>query len=343
MQRTCKTGRVLLLLTATGLAATACYSPPPGRVALRDLRKEYGLTLRAASTGTLTLANADVTLWFTNGSRRIAFNGVTLWLHDAAVREHERWHVAKVDATNVLAALLAPAPILYRGSAARVLIDPGHGGQDTGALSPDGRLREQDIVYDVGKRVVDRLVRAGVAASLSREARQALTLAARSTRASRQATDLFVSIHANSAGNRDACGVETFLVPSAGWPSTAGNGNGDAAVTGNRHELASLLLAYHVHRQVLDRSGAADRGIKRARFDVLADTPCPAVLVECGFLSSPEEASRLGDPAYRQKLADGIAAGVQDYARWIAAARVLMLQDLQQPRTERETQAPTTP
>jgi N-acetylmuramoyl-L-alanine amidase len=74
-----------------------------------------------------------------------------------------------------------------------------------------------------------------------------------------------------------------------------------------------MLLAFHVHRTLLVASGAPDRGVRRARFYVLQYAECPSILVECGFLSNPAEASQIATANYRDKLANGIAQGILSY------------------------------
>jgi N-acetylmuramoyl-L-alanine amidase len=100
---------------------------------------------------------------------------------------------------------------------------------------------------------------------------------------------------------------------SPGFTSTAGENVKNEPEPGNRFDAGSLLLAYEVHRAVLAQTGAPDRGVKHARFDVLAQAPCPALLIECGFLSNAYEESMVSMKHYRDVLAEGIANGVMAY------------------------------
>jgi len=117
----------------------------------------------------------------------------------------------------------------------------------------------------------------------------------------------------NSAENAGAAGLETYVVTAPGFASTGENGKSGPAEPGNRFDAASLVLAYEVHRAVLAQTGSTDRGIKHARFDVLTQAPCPALLIECGFLSNAYEETMVSMKSYRDVLAEGIATGVMAY------------------------------
>jgi N-acetylmuramoyl-L-alanine amidase len=107
--------------------------------------------------------------------------------------------------------------------------------------------------------------------------------------------------------------VETYVIAGTGHPSTGGGRADHKAYRGSRHEAASLLLGYYMHSRVLRCTGAEDRGVKRSRFYVLREAPCPAALIECGFLSNPDEAAAVRDVRYRRELANGISEGILRY------------------------------
>jgi N-acetylmuramoyl-L-alanine amidase len=123
---------------------------------------------------------------------------------------------------------------------------------------------------------------------------------------------VFVSLHFNSsAPNDQQAGLETYCLTPAGMPSAVTRGYGDdlgLAFPNNAFDPQNLQLALRVHRALLQVNGRHDRGVRRARFlGVLRGQHCPAVLVEGGYLSNPQEARRIADPAYRQKLAEAVA------------------------------------
>jgi N-acetylmuramoyl-L-alanine amidase len=172
-----------------------------------------------------------------------------------------------------------------------VVIDPGHGGKDPGAISIRGD-REKVIVLDVARMVAENLIGHGVDARMTRSDDRFIELEERSALANRLRAELFVSIHADAARNRSAQG---FTVYVARQPTGASQAAADA--------IARRLRA----------AGTPSRGRKEANYRVLVGTTCPAVLVELGYLSNAEEAAHLSQPTYRRELADAIAAAIIDY------------------------------
>ena len=125
---------------------------------------------------------------------------------------------------------------------------------------------------------------------------------------------IFISIHANMAHNGFAHGIESFILPAPGFPGTSENVfPEEEQLPGNAFDGDNLLLADALHRPLIKETDAVDRGIKRERFAVLRDAPCPAVLLELGFLSHPAERKKLLDPDYRTRLARAILTGILAY------------------------------
>lgn len=176
-----------------------------------------------------------------------------------------------------------------------VIIDPGHGGPDPGAIGING-LQEKGIVLDIGTQVAAFLQRQGIQALLTRADDRDLDLEPRVQMAEQSNATVFVSIHANSISlsRPDISGLETYY-----------------------HE-SGLGLAQIIHQNVLQLTGAADRGVRKARFYVLRKTSMPSVLVEVGFVTGKDDASRLSNPAYRTQMADAIARGILQYLQQAA-------------------------
>lgn len=310
--------RLLLVAVLTpGIPAAALGTwrarVPPGRKSLKELSASYGFPRPRPVKDTLTLKSKYTEIVFHADGRRILFNNILVWMNAGSEAAGGEWHVATIDADTVLAPLLRSSDLPAIDPARTVVIDPGHGGDDTGAMAP-GKLLEKQLVLDVAARTLAALRNAGnVKTRLTRTADTTLSLAQRTELAGKWDAALFVSIHMNSAPNKAACGIETYVLPAPGFPSTSGNDKRTEAAPGNRHDAANSFLAYCVHRQLLKQSGAPDRGIRRARFDVIRDAPCPAVLIECGFLSHSAERSRLASTDYRQMLAKAIADGIRDF------------------------------
>ena len=176
-----------------------------------------------------------------------------------------------------------------------VIIDPGHGGPDPGAIGING-LQEKGIVLDIGNQVAASLQRQGIQALLTRADDRDLDLEPRVQMAEQSNATVFVSIHANaiSLSRPDISGLETYY-----------------------HE-SGLGLAKIIHQNVLQMTGARDRGVRKARFYVLRKTSMPSVLVEVGFVTGRDDASRLSNPAYRTQMADAIARGILQYLQQAA-------------------------
>jgi N-acetylmuramoyl-L-alanine amidase len=212
-------------------------------------------------------------------------------------------------------------------SAGLVVIDPGHGGWDTGAVAQG--VVEKDLNLDVGLRVSQALRARGVIVKLTRADDHFIPLEGRVRMANGWPGAIFVSIHFNDAPNTSrapskASGIETFYsdtrepAPVADWIWTSafgGQRESPAAVAAQQNEAVrrSQALADSIQGTLIASTAAADRGIKERALYVTRRVQGPAVLVEGGFVSHPSEARRLGDRAYRQQLADSIAGGIIKY------------------------------
>jgi N-acetylmuramoyl-L-alanine amidase len=172
----------------------------------------------------------------------------------------------------------------------RVIIDPGHGGPDPGAIGIGG-LQEKGVVLDISNRLANALQQQGIQATLTRPDDRDLDLEPRVDMAEQSNATVFVSIHANAidASRPEVNGIETYYYQ-----------------TGEE-------LARTIHQSVVQLTGSRDRGVRTARFYVLRNTSMPSVLVEVGFVTGREDAPRLANPAYRSQVADGIARGILQY------------------------------
>jgi len=174
-----------------------------------------------------------------------------------------------------------------------VVIDPGHGGPDPGAIGIGG-IRETDVVLEVSKTVQKLLSDKGVKVRLTRKNEVDLDLPPRVSFANNTNADLFISIHANASRGkrRDINGLETFYY--RGW--------------------RGRLLAKRIQKHILRVSpGSPDRGVKQGRFYVIKNTRMPAVLVEIGFLTGRLDARRLEKTEHRKRLAYAITKGILEY------------------------------
>ena len=177
----------------------------------------------------------------------------------------------------------------------KVVIDPGHGGTDPGAVGING-LRETDIVLEVSKNVSELLTKKGVKTILTRNYERTLDLQPRVIKANNSSADAFVSIHANATRGkrRDVNGLETYYY------------------SGNQ----GYSLAKNIHKQILIASSQSpDRGVRRSRFYVIRKTSMPAALVEIGFVTGMYDAALLRQKGYRDKISFAIANGILNYLK----------------------------
>ncbi len=186
-----------------------------------------------------------------------------------------------------------------------VVLDAGHGGSDSGAVGTlNGQsVLEKDLTLSITYKVKSILEQNGVTVSLTRTGDTLPSLVERPTQANGENAALFVSIHINSADPASAHGIETYY---------ATENNGDS------YGITSSYLATRLLRNMIDETGAADRGVKIAEHAVTRRCNMPASLVECGFISNTEEVTLMTSEDYQNKLAQGIAQGILESLPQIA-------------------------
>lgn len=215
-----------------------------------------------------------------------------------------------------------------------VVLDPGHGGVDTGAIAPTGRF-EKDLTLTVAKRlkvIIEESL--DIKVLLTRDDDRYLTLDERAVMANEVSADVFVSIHANAAVREGASGVETYFLSFdasdddarmvaafendvIGLPVAEENTESSDDLkailwdlTQTRAHKNSSTLAEAVQISLADATGSPNRGIKQAHFKVLVGATMPAILIEVGFLSNHKEESKLFSERYQRKVTKAIAKGI---------------------------------
>jgi len=263
------------------------------------------------------LANGSFTLVFTGGSCEARINGINLWLSYPVAVRGGKGYVALLDMQTAIMPVVFPAK--SPGKIALVALDPGHGGKDKGFHQGSHHEKEYTLLFAQELRA--QLNRAGIKTTLTRTTDVSVDLSARTDLARRRGADVFVSLHFNSVGRGkdEAKGVEVFCLTPAGARSTNVRGvNADTrSVRGNRYNDQSALLAYQLQRALVTNLGSEDRGVRRARFEVLRTAAMPAVLVEAGFLSHPSEGRKILDPAHRRQMAQALVKGLLEYKRLV--------------------------
>ncbi|MFC1496945.1 N-acetylmuramoyl-L-alanine amidase [Verrucomicrobiota bacterium] len=301
---------IIIFLLTVSHCVSGNISPAPS-VPLKEIISRYSLK-PVFKNKTITLKNMNATLTFENNSRKLFFEGILVWLNSPMTKHNELWSITNHDMNRTIEPLLKPRSIASRPDISTIVIDPGHGGNDPGAIG-HRKVYEKKVTLDIAKRISKKLNSSGLNVKLTRTNDSALSRAERVTRTKRWRGNLFISIHINWASNKDASGMETYILPGYGFPSTSGHPYNGKPCSGNKYDAANMALAYYVHKGMLVHSKADDRGIKRARFDVLKNASCPAILVECGFVSNQKEEAKLIDGKYRDSIAEGITQGILTY------------------------------
>ncbi len=220
-----------------------------------------------------------------------------------------------LDLAKNLEPLLGGPPLAF-GTNRVIVIDPGHGGLNSGTHSVlDGRF-EKEFTLDWALRIRPLLETNGWTVYLTRTNDLELSLSNRVALAELHHAGLFLSLHFNSAApDRNQAGFETYCLTPSGMPSTLTRGYADLwaeRFPNNRFDAQNFQLAVRVQRALLHATGAEDRGVRRARFmGVLQGQNRPAILIEAGYLSNPAEAEQIESAAHRQKLAEAVAAALR--------------------------------
>jgi N-acetylmuramoyl-L-alanine amidase len=237
-----------------------------------------------------------------------------------------------IDVSKTAPASETPVSVGKR-SIERVVLDPGHGGHDPGAVGPSG-LREKDVTLDIAHRAAPLLARElAISTLLTRDTDAFVPLAERTARANAFQADLFISIHCNASEQPGSSGIMTFILDesrdalasqiaarenAASQAAGAELANVMSRVLGTGSVQESLRFAGLLQRaamsSVLERyPGVKDHGVKRAGFYVLAGAQMPSVLYEASFISNPSGELRLNTGDFRQKMADAIVNAVRAY------------------------------
>jgi len=257
---------------------------------------------------------------------------------------------------RIAAILLAACPLSLANAQqpVKIMIDPGHGGEDTGAVGSreidkngaiaPGRLIEKKVVLELARLLGEQLQANGHAVSYTRTSDIAVPLADRAKVANDEGSDIFVSLHLNSFTSKNAKGSEVYFLSlgpvdqemqdiaeaeNESDPLDLGDDMGMDFLAGILDDLAqqaylheSERMAVFIQAELNRLAGIKERGVKQAPFSVLRTAAMPAVLVETAFISNPAEAAKLRNPAFLKSAAQAIAAGIQRYVEYSGNNRI---------------------
>ncbi len=337
-------GRIVVWACAVGwsaaLAAAQVIAPPASAPRLPNLTSvrlgavDYvKLADAAAAMGLRTdVAPGGLAVFLKAGSRPVArfldrakeadVLGLRVFLGDPVLLHRGQYYVSRIDWERALVAWLRPELAGTPPPRPRVIVlDPGHGGDDKGKVNDRLNLYEKTLTLDTAKRLQTRLEQLGYRVVLTRTQDRTTPLESRPEVAARVHADLFISLHFNGEPppGKGAVGIEDYRqTPQHQIPMRRPNvripADDDLANPSAANDRWNSLLAFIVLQTVRKDLRLADRGLKHDHEKVLQLAPCPAILIEGGFLSNEGEARRLGDPDFRQQLAESIARAIQAYA-----------------------------
>ena len=247
---------------------------------------------------------------FKPDSRSATINGMPVILNFAPTYQSKTAFISENDLSYTLMPLLQRSSLI-RHTPMHIMIDAGHGGSDPGAI---GKIsREKNITLAIANELKSELQKRGFQVTMTRSGDYTVSLEQRSAHANRVKAQVFVSIHADAA-SPSVNGIGTFSLTPPGAPSYNTNKVESDVCKGHFWSKNSLFLSYCVQKNLAgDIKSAPNRGLKRARFAVLRNTNCPAILVETGFISNRNEEKKLNTAAYRKEIAKAIADGIVEY------------------------------
>lgn len=298
-------------------------------IPVSQMAQFYGMRVVLRGTNGVSLVSEDRRMDFARGSREARIDGVKNWLSFPVLSFGGKVYVSRMDLSKTIDPAMRPKAIPGLQPVRSVLLDPGHGGHDRGAVNRFGTEKSYNlaIALEVQRRLRDAKLRA----ELTRNTDRFIPLEMRPAMARRLGEGtVFVSIHCNCADSypSPATGYEIFTLTPRGAPNSHDSfltRRSFSAESGHRFDNANQALAASIYHAMLGRLPMFDRGMKRARFAVLRRGIVPGVLIECGFVSNPRDARLLEDPAWRKLLADAIARGIIEFCNLTRAKKEPML------------------
>jgi N-acetylmuramoyl-L-alanine amidase len=278
-------------------------------LALGDVAKSLKCSIVSDNgKGSAKITKGGATVQLTAGQNRILYQTSKIYLSHELRLDGKSIYVSYDDYLNVLVSLLASNLIPGKPPTLKtVVLDPGHGGKDPGAINGRLNFSEKTLALQIAILLKEELGKRGYVVILTRESDIFIDLKDRPTKAKN--ADLFVSIHLNSATNSSAQGVEIYTLKRG------------ENFLGNAFDFWNLIAAYSMLSTFEKTTGFTNRGIKMAEFAVLKPLPCPGVLVEVGFVSNDGEARNLADVDFQKKIVQGLADGIAQYGENLKKGR----------------------
>lgn len=265
---------------------------------------------------TLQLSRAGTKILLTVNSDRITFNGMLIVLSRPVVYQNGAVYFSKLDAEAALNPLLSPPKLAAGKKIKTICLDAGHGGIDPGYIVSSKQEKKYALLF--AQEVRDQLTKQGFKVVMTRTRDTFVDLPDRAAYANRMKADLFISLHFNAfPQDKSINGAEVYCLTPAGASSSnaRGVGAGTGRVRGNANNGENVCLAYQLQKSLVRTAGVNDRGVKRARFQVLCEAEMPAALIETGFMSNAAEGKRIFDARSRKTLVKAVADGIIAYKK----------------------------
>jgi N-acetylmuramoyl-L-alanine amidase len=278
----------------------------------------YGMTMQPRGDRGVALRSSARRMEFAKNSREARIDGVKQWLSFPALYFGGQYFLSRMDLAKTIDPLMRPDRIPGLKPVNTVVLDPGHGGHDRGAVNRYGS--EKNYNLDLCRRIRPHLQKAGLRVVITRSRDQFIPLEQRPAVANKLGEGtVFVSVHFNAAAtaNSLATGYEVFSLTPRGAPNSHDvflTRRSFSAERGHRNDHANHVLATLIQHAKLGLVPMFDRGVKRARFAVLRTASVPAVLIEGGFMTHPRDSRNLHSVEWRESLAEAVARGIIEFA-----------------------------
>ena len=287
-------------------------------IAATDIQKFYEFPKLLRMGRHLEFRSPKLVMRWTTGTDDIYINGVKFCLSFPVLERDGKLYVSRMDLSKLIHPIIKPSHIAGAVVFNTVVLDPGHGGEDSGAVGALGA--EKHYALDTAFRLKKKLEALGYKVVMTRSSDVFIPRPRRVEIANQTPKSIFVSLHYN-AYTASAHGFETFALAPQGTANTDKELK-ETDMTGRRgntRDSENIALATAVHANCLYKLRSVDRGVKRHRFDVLAGIERPAILVEGGFVSNAAEGAKIHRPEFRESLADAITGGIQNFRKALLA------------------------
>jgi len=285
-------------------------------VKTESLKDYYNFDSYESTRGNLFFKRDDLLMKMQNGSQEVFIKGTKFFLSHRIVFSNGYYLISWRDLNKFIDPVMRPNYVQRTRPFETVVIDAGHGGNDTGSKGYYGD--EHIHTLRLAKILEKELIRRGLRVKMTRTEDVFVPLPSRVIFANTVPNSIFVSLHFNNNPARSASGVETFALSPHGAEATNDGPDKDKdkyRYRGNRQDSANIALATAVHSAVMHKVTQIDRGVRRDRWEVLTGLNQPGILFEGGFITNRTEAKLIAKHEHLEKLAYAIADGIMNYRR----------------------------